>query len=155
AMSAMTCDLGDLLLQRSRHKRRNVFLQFSQRRVLDIHHVSRAVIPQTDPCVLGGVERHVIEGVPCREVRSGQVVVSRADEKLHEWILVEGVFQRLSRVREASALYAPVPFVEAKAAAEDVVLEIGFVAKLRAYILVEHGGVGRTDGAHAGIELSS
>src|SRR5262245_26441121 len=97
----------------------------------------------------------MIEGVLRREVGSGQVVVSRADEELHEWILVEGVFQRLSRVREASALHAPVPFVEAKAAAEDVILEIGFVSQLAAHVLIEHGRVRRTDCAHAGIKLCS
>jgi len=64
------------LLQRSLHERSHVLLQFAQRRVLDIHHVPGAVVAQADFCVLGRVERHVVERVLRGEIRSGQVEVA-------------------------------------------------------------------------------
>ena len=64
------------LLQCVLHKRSYVLLQLAQRRILDIHHVSGAVIAQADFCVLGRVKRHVIERVLRGEVWSGQIEVT-------------------------------------------------------------------------------
>jgi hypothetical protein len=74
--------------------------------------------------VLGLIERHVIERVLRGKVWSGQVEVTGTDKELHEGILVKGVFQRPRGIREAAALYAPVPLVKAEAAAQDVILQV-------------------------------
>src|SRR5262249_60787456 len=69
----------------------------------------------------------------------------------HERSLVESIFEGLGCIRESAALYAPVPLVRTKAAAQDVVLEVRLIAKLGTHVLIEHSGIGRTDGAHARI----
>src|SRR5215472_5893530 len=119
AMTAMSRDL----FRGSLHERPHVSLQLSQRRILDVHHVSRTVVAQAYARMLVRVERHVVQRVLGGEVGRGQVVVAGTDEKLHERVLIERVFERLRGVREAAALYAPVPLVRTKASAQDVVLE--------------------------------
>src|SRR5262249_47627157 len=98
------------------------------------------------------IQSHVIERVLRGEVWSRQVVIAGADKKLHKRIFVEGVLERLRRVGEATALDAPVPLVEAEAAAEDVILKVRLEAQFAAHVLIEHRGVRWTDRAHAGVE---
>src|SRR5580765_1130777 len=76
ALCVPLCPLWLSLFQRVCHERPNILLQFAQRRVLDIHHVSGAIVPEADAGMLGAIERHVIQRVLCCEVRCGQVVIS-------------------------------------------------------------------------------
>src|SRR5262245_19621372 len=97
------------------------------------------------------IEAHVVERVLRGVIRSSQVVIAGADEELHKGIALKGVAQGLRGVREAAAGGPPVPVRKAKAAAQDVILQIRLVAEFSAHILIEHCRVRRTDGALAGI----
>src|SRR5579864_2708716 len=91
------------LLQSPPDKRRNIFLQFTQRFIAYIHHVSGAVVSKADALVLLGVQSHMVERVLGGKVRRCQVEIARPYEQLHKRILVEGITQCLGSIRKSLA----------------------------------------------------